>query len=101
MRCRSSEKLRDFEEPACRDAIGTVLEFLNLLEGKSPSRFASSPWKQIAARCLFSRSKSGQTSYLGKFAAHGEIIREHVHKAHWSVPNLLVLTPPLISGLRQ
>ena len=39
-----------------------------------------------------SRSKPGQTSYLGKLAAYGEIIREHVHRAHWGVPNLIVLT---------
>jgi hypothetical protein len=39
-----------------------------------------------------SRSKPGQTSYLGKLAAYGEIIREHIHKAHWGVPNLLILT---------
>ena len=39
-----------------------------------------------------SRSKPGQTSYLGKLAAYGELIREQVHKARWGVPNLLVLS---------
>jgi hypothetical protein len=39
-----------------------------------------------------SRSKPEQTSYLGKLAAYGEIIREQFHKTRWGVPNLLVLT---------
>lgn len=39
-----------------------------------------------------SRSKPAQTSYLGKLFAYGEIIEHQVHKTHWGVPNLLVLT---------
>jgi hypothetical protein len=39
-----------------------------------------------------SRSKPGQTSYLGKIAAYREIIARQVHKTHWGIPNLLVLT---------
>ena len=38
------------------------------------------------------RSKPGQTSYLGKIAAYREITKQQVHKAHWGIPNLLVLT---------
>jgi hypothetical protein len=38
------------------------------------------------------RSKPGQTSYLGKIAAYREITSQQVHKAHWGIPNLLVLT---------
>jgi len=38
------------------------------------------------------RSRPGQTSYLGKLAAYGEIIGQQVHKTHWGIPNLLVLT---------
>ncbi len=38
------------------------------------------------------RSNPRQTSYLGKLATYGEIIARHVHKTHWGVPNLLVLT---------
>ena len=38
------------------------------------------------------RSKPGQTSYLGKLAAYGDIITRQVHKTHWGIPNLLVLT---------
>jgi len=39
-----------------------------------------------------SRSKPGQTSYLGKLSAYGEIISKQTHKTHWGLPNLLVLT---------
>jgi hypothetical protein len=39
-----------------------------------------------------SRSRPGQTSYLGKLATYGEIIAHQVHKTHWGVPNLMVLT---------
>jgi Replication-relaxation len=39
-----------------------------------------------------SRSKSGQTSYLGKLAAYAEVLAGQAHKTHWGVPNLLVLT---------
>jgi hypothetical protein len=39
-----------------------------------------------------SRSKPGQTSYLGKLSVYDEIIRQQIHKSHWAVPNLLVLT---------
>lgn len=39
-----------------------------------------------------SRSKPGQTSYLGKLGAYNEVIAKQVHKTHWGVPNLLVLT---------
>jgi hypothetical protein len=39
-----------------------------------------------------SRSRPGQTSYLGKLAAYGEVIARQIHKTHWGVPNLLVLT---------
>jgi hypothetical protein len=39
-----------------------------------------------------SRTKPGQTSYLGKLAAYSEVIERQVHKTHWGVPNLLVLT---------
>jgi hypothetical protein len=39
-----------------------------------------------------SRSKPGQTSYLGKLTAYGEILSRQVHKTHWGIPNLLVLT---------
>jgi len=38
------------------------------------------------------RSRPGQTSYLGKLAAYGEIIGQQAHKTHWGIPNLLVLT---------
>jgi hypothetical protein len=38
------------------------------------------------------RSKPGQTSYLGKIAAYREIIKQQAHRAHWGIPNLLVLT---------
>ena len=38
------------------------------------------------------RSDPRQTSYLGKLAAYGEIIARQVPKAHWGIPNLLVLT---------
>lgn len=39
-----------------------------------------------------SRSKTGQTSYLGKLAGYRQIVEGHVHKTHWGVPNLFVLT---------
>lgn len=38
------------------------------------------------------RTRLGQTSYLAKLAAYREIIAQQVHKTHWGVPNLLVLT---------
>ena len=38
------------------------------------------------------RSKPGQTSYLGKLTAYRETIERQVHKTHWGIPNLLVLT---------
>ena len=38
------------------------------------------------------RSNSKQTSYLEKIAVYREIIASKVHKAHWGLPNLLVLT---------
>ncbi len=38
------------------------------------------------------RTNPKQTSYLGKLAAYNEIIARQVHKTHWGVPNLLVLT---------
>jgi hypothetical protein len=38
------------------------------------------------------RSMPGQTSYLAKLAAYGEIIAQKVHKTHWGVSTLLVLT---------
>jgi hypothetical protein len=38
------------------------------------------------------RSDSSQTSYLGKLAAYREIVAQGVHKTHWGLPNLLVVT---------
>ncbi len=38
------------------------------------------------------RSDRKQTSYLGKLAAYDEIIARQIHKTHWGIPNLLVLT---------
>jgi hypothetical protein len=38
------------------------------------------------------RSRPGQTSFLGKIAAYREIIKQQAHRAHWGIPNLLVLT---------
>jgi hypothetical protein len=38
------------------------------------------------------RSNTGQTSYLKKIAAYRENIARLVHKTHWGLPNLLVLT---------
>ena len=38
------------------------------------------------------RSNQGQTSYLRKLAAYGEIIENGIHKSHLGIPNLLVLT---------
>jgi hypothetical protein len=38
------------------------------------------------------RSNPNQTSYLGKLAAYREIIARQIHKTHWGIPNLLVLT---------
>jgi hypothetical protein len=38
------------------------------------------------------RSDPRQSSYLGKLAAYGEVIARQAHKAHWGIPNLLVLT---------
>ena len=38
------------------------------------------------------RSSQNQTSFMGKAAAYREIIARQVHKAHWGIPNLLVLT---------
>jgi hypothetical protein len=38
------------------------------------------------------RSKPGQTSYLGKLAAYSEIVERQVYKTSWGIPNLLVLT---------
>ena len=38
------------------------------------------------------RSDPRKSSYLGKLAAYGEIIARQVHKTHWGIPNLLVLT---------
>jgi hypothetical protein len=47
-----------------------------------------------ADRCTMPviRSNPNQTSYVGKLAAYGEIIANFVHKTHWGLPNLLVLT---------
>ena len=39
-----------------------------------------------------SRSNGAQTSCLGKLALYGEIIARGLHKLHWGIPNLLVLT---------
>lgn len=38
------------------------------------------------------RTDPKQSSYLGKLAAYGEIVARQVHKTHWGIPNLLVLT---------
>lgn len=38
------------------------------------------------------RTYPKQTSYLGKLAAYGEVVARQVHKTHWGIPNLLVLT---------
>jgi len=38
------------------------------------------------------RTDPKQSSYLAKLAAYGEIIARQVHKTHWGIPNLLVLT---------
>jgi hypothetical protein len=38
------------------------------------------------------RSNQNQTSFMGKVAAYREIIGWQVHKAHWGIPNLLMLT---------
>ncbi len=38
------------------------------------------------------RSNPNQTSYLKKVAAYRDIITGQVHKTHWGIPNLLVLT---------
>lgn len=38
------------------------------------------------------RSNPNQTSYLRKLAAYREVIEHRVHKSHFGVPNLLVLT---------
>lgn len=38
------------------------------------------------------RTNPKQSSYLGKLAAYGEIVARQVHKTHWGIPNLLVLT---------
>ena len=39
-----------------------------------------------------SRSNPNQTSYLGKLAAYREVMDRQVHKSHFGIPNLLVLT---------
>lgn len=38
------------------------------------------------------RSSPDQTSYLGKLAGYGEVLAREAHRAHWRIPNLLVLT---------
>jgi len=38
------------------------------------------------------RTDPNQTSYLGKLAAYGEVIARQVHKTHWGIPNLLLIT---------
>jgi len=38
------------------------------------------------------RSSLGQTSYLKKMLAYREIIARQIHKLHFGIPNLLVLT---------
>ncbi len=38
------------------------------------------------------RSDTKQTSYLGKLAAYDQIIARQIHKTHWGIPNLIVLT---------
>jgi len=38
------------------------------------------------------RSNPNQTSYLKKVAAYREVIDRQVHKSHWGIPKLLVLT---------
>jgi hypothetical protein len=39
-----------------------------------------------------SRSRPGQTSLLGKLTGYREILAQQIHKAHWGIPNLLILT---------
>ena len=39
-----------------------------------------------------SRSRPGQTSYLGKLVAYDDVLSRQVHRTHWGIPNLLVLT---------
>ena len=38
------------------------------------------------------RANPNQTSYLGKLAAYREVVDRQVHKSHFGIPNLLVLT---------
>lgn len=38
------------------------------------------------------RSNGRQTSYLAKLTAYQEIISRQMHRTHWGIPNLLVLT---------
>jgi hypothetical protein len=47
------------------------------------------------------RSTATQTSYLGKIAAYREIIGRKIYKAHWGIPNLLVLTVTVNSARVQ
>jgi len=47
------------------------------------------------------RSNASQTSYLGKVTAYREIITHQVHKTHWGIPNLLVLTVTVGAGRVQ
>ncbi|HWY60518.1 MAG TPA: replication-relaxation family protein [Rhizomicrobium sp.] len=48
-----------------------------------------------------SRSNGSQTSYLGKLAAYREILAHQIHKTHWGIPNLLVLTVTVGTGRVQ
>ncbi len=38
------------------------------------------------------RSKAGQTSYLGKIAAYRDLAAQGLHKSHWGISSLFVLT---------
>ena len=39
-----------------------------------------------------SRTRDGQTSYIGKLALYREAIDKQLHRSHWGIPNLFVLT---------
>lgn len=39
-----------------------------------------------------SRTRDGQTSYIGKLALYRQVIDAQLHRSHWGIPNLFVLT---------
>lgn len=83
-----------FHIPVATETRGLIPDGLFGLEytcsGKKTYRFFALEVDRGTMPLL--RSNKNQTSYLGKITAYREVIERLLHKTHFGIPNLLVLT---------